>query len=160
MPTNISMSDRRSIARILDARCALALGVVDMTIDDLRDGQIEKLRNAAQAAMPPDTSEEGVMDLSEFVDVVIPFNECLVGLAENHLLLDMLRSLKVSAAFEQILAGFGDADMHAAWGEGRMRIVEALAARDRDRAAEAVRAYHIDVKERFFRRHSTTPHHA
>ena len=154
MVNSISASERRTIARILDARCALSLGVVEMVVDKVRDDQVTKLRLAAEAAMPATDSGRAIMELSEFVEAVIPFSETLVGLAENHLLLDMLRSLKISGAFERILPGVGDADMHAAWAEGRMRIVDAVASRDRTLASEAVRAYHFDVKERFFSRHA------
>lgn len=156
MRTTLSAAERRTIARILDARCALSLGVVDMVVHDLSDDQVARLREAANAAMP-ELSEDAdeLTDLTEVVDVVVAFNENLIGLAENHLLLDMLRSLKVSAAFEQILSGTGHRDMHAAWGEQRMRIVDALASRDRDGAAQAVRAYHADVKDRFFERYTT-----
>ncbi|MBY4108329.1 FCD domain-containing protein [Rhodococcus fascians] len=160
LASSISASERRTIARVLDARCALSLGVVELVVDEVRDDQVAKLRIAAEAAMPSSHSDRATMELSEFVDVVIPFSECLVGLAENHLLLDMLRSLKISAAFERILPGVGDADMHAAWAEGRMRIVDAVASRDRALASEAVRAYHSDVKERFFSRHAEASDHA
>lgn len=151
----LTASDERNIARILDARCALSLGVVDMVVHDLRDEQVAKLRAVAEAAVPDGSSNDAeVMDLSELTDVVVPFNEVLIGLAENHLLLDMLRSLKIPAAFRQVLPDVGAIDIHAAWSEGRLHIVECLEARDRDAAAEAVRAYHADIKSRFFERHS------
>jgi DNA-binding FadR family transcriptional regulator len=158
--TTLSAAERRTIARILDARCALSLGVVDMVVHDLRDDQVSRLRDAAEAALPerPADADE-LTDLTEVVDVVVAFNESLIGLAENHLLLDMLRSLKVSAAFEHILSGTGHSDMHAAWGEQRLRIVDAIAARDRDGAAQAVRAYHADVKQRFFERYAASTEH-
>ncbi|WP_229052516.1 FCD domain-containing protein [Aeromicrobium sp. Leaf350] len=154
MNTKLTASEERNLARILDARCALSLGVVDMVVPNLRDEQVAKLRTVAEAAVPSPATTDGVMDLSELTDTVVPFNEVLIGLAENHLLLDMLRSLKISAAFRQLLPDVGDVDLHAAWSEGRLRIVESLEARDRDAAAEAVRAYHADVKRRFFDRHS------
>lgn len=157
MTTTLTASEERNLARILDARCALSLGVVDMVVHELRDEQVAKLRAVAEAAVPSPATADGVMDLSELTDTVVPFNEVLIGLAENHLLLDMLRSLKISAAFRQVLPDVGAVDIHAAWSEGRLRIVEGLEARDRDAAAEAVRAYHADIKRRFFDRHSAHP---
>lgn len=155
MTTTLTPSEKRNLARILDARCALSLGVVFMVVHDLRDEQIARLRTVAEAAVPSATDAAAeVMDLSELTDAVVPFNEVLIGLAENHLLLDMLRSLKIPAAFRQVLPEVGAVDIHAAWSEGRLRIVSALESRDRDAAAEAVRAYHADIKRRFFDRHS------
>lgn len=159
MTTTLTSSEERNLARILDARCALSLGVVDMVVHHLRDEQVAKLRMVAEAAVPSAAAtNDEVMDLSELTDVVVPFNEVLIGLAENHLLLDMLRSLKIPAAFRRVLPDVGAVDIHAAWSEGRLRIVEGLEARDRDAAAEAVCAYHADIKRRFFDRHSAHPH--
>ncbi|WP_086709064.1 FCD domain-containing protein [Streptomyces antimycoticus] len=155
MSTTLTASDERNIARILDARCALSLGVVDMVVHDLRDEQVAKLRTVAEAAVPDESALDAeMMDLSELTDVVVAFHEVLIGLAENHLLLDMLRGLRIPAAFHQVLPDVGAVDIHAAWSEGRLRIVQCLEARDRDAAAEAVRDYHADIKRRFFERHA------
>lgn len=138
----------QTVAEVLDARCAITLGVVDMVLDGITDEQVEQVRQAAELARPGHFTQNPAED-QQSQRAVVDFHESVIRLANNRTILDLFRSVQSTPVVMRIASRVDWSDMHAKWSEDRFRLVESLAARDRAAVTHEIQRYSDEVKETF-----------
>lgn len=139
--------DERLIVTLLHARRILMMGITDCLVDELTDREIESVLEAAlQTRRPAGTNDVG-MENDASVRVFQNFNEVVVGLAGNSVLLDTYRRLSVPTVMGRILWQVEWSTLHDALSERAIEFAHGLTLRDRQRAIAAIRSFNDCVHE-------------
>ncbi|WP_226344342.1 benzoate 1,2-dioxygenase electron transfer component BenC [Agilicoccus flavus] len=133
---------------IFDARQALELGAVELTVGRLSTSQLAGYRLLADATLPY-VEGDAFTDAAAYTETNAAFHEYLFGLTGNEHLLQAYRALGVKGHMEQVLR-------NATWCHPRcatdhVEIVEAFAAGDRDVVRRLV-SEHADRSKETMRR--------
>jgi 4-nitrophenol 2-monooxygenase / 4-nitrocatechol 4-monooxygenase, reductase component len=144
---SITPVDETLIASMLRARRILMVGITDCLISDLTDAEIASVVRAAEATRrPPGASDVG-MENESSVSVFRTFNELIVTLAGSPTLLDTYRGLSVPTVMGRVLWRLDWSTLHDVLSERALEFADALAARDREAAAVAIRNFNDCVYE-------------
>lgn len=139
--------DEGLIRTLLHARRILMIGITHCLIDELTDDEIGSVVDAAEATRRPAGTSDVGMENDRSVTVFRTFNEVVVGLAGNTVLLDTYRRLSVPTVMGRVLWRLEWSTLHDSLSERALEFAGALAARDRDRAVAAIRSFNDCVHE-------------
>ncbi len=139
--------DEGLIRTLLHARRILMIGVTHCLIEELTDDEIGAVVDAAEATRRPAGTRDVGMENDRSVTVFRTFNEVVVGLAGNAVLLDTYRRLSVPTVMGRVLWRLDWSTLHDGLSEQALEFAGALAARDRDRATAAIREFNDRVHD-------------
>lgn len=97
MPVDVEASDEA-----LDARCAIEIGVVDLTIGRATTVELTELRRRLER-MTPFIAGDHFVDIASYLDANDAFHKYIVSLAHNQLLLAVYQRLSVKALIARAL---------------------------------------------------------
>jgi DNA-binding GntR family transcriptional regulator len=139
--------DESLIVTLLHARRILMRGITDCLVTQLTEAEIASVLEAAlETRRPAGTSDVG-MENDRSVRVFQTFNELVVGLAGNSVLLDTYRRLSVPTVMGRILWRVEWSTLHDALSECAIEFAHGLALRDRERAIAAIERFNDCVHE-------------
>ena len=122
----------------LEARMALELGALELAIRKLGDRDIERFRDLAETANSFIEGER-IIDAVKFTEANADFHEFLFRRADNAALLGAYQNLTVVAEMKKALPGAEWIDPNIA--AEHLELVDAVAAKDMDRARDLIRAH-------------------
>ncbi|HEX3753140.1 MAG TPA: flavin reductase [Streptosporangiaceae bacterium] len=128
----------QALDEALDARCAIEIGVVDLTISQVPAVKLAELRRRLDRMTPYITGNHFV-DVARYLEANDAFHECIVSLAENPSLLAVYQRLSVKALLARALRSAPDTSWRAI--ELQTAFTEAFASGQRERAKSALRDY-------------------
>lgn len=131
-----------------NARCAIELGVADMTVGHLSSEELAELRKRMEATVPLVASNHFV-DFDRYVATNTAFHEYLVSLAKSQSLLDAYRRLSIDGIMwrliGRILPNFNQASDELT--ADHRHIVEAFEKGDVEQARQAIIHHNEDSKQ-------------
>jgi len=139
--------DETLIVTLLHARRILMMGITDCLISELTDAEIESVLDAALATRRPAGTSDVGMENDHSVRVFQNFNEVVVGLAGNSVLLDTYQRLSVPTVMGRVLWRVDWSTLHDELSDHALEFARALAVRDRDGAIRAIRAFNDCVQD-------------
>ena len=122
----------------LDARLALELFAARSAAEKVTPEKLAHLRDLLAATLAP-VEAERFTDKSAYLDANRAFHEALVDLPGNDVISDMYRRLNVHQLVDRAILGLPSTEAGAST-EEHTEIVDAIAARDVERAQRAVEA--------------------
>jgi flavin reductase (DIM6/NTAB) family NADH-FMN oxidoreductase RutF len=140
--------DVRAARDAFDARCAIELGVVDLTVSRVSPGRLADLRARMEATLPW-VRDGRFVDFERYLEANRLFHEGLVGLADNDGLLLAYRQLSLDGVISRALGAERRTSDRVT--EDHRRLVEAYEAGDEQLAREIVIAHAELAKERVAR---------
>ncbi|HET6509066.1 MAG TPA: flavin reductase [Baekduia sp.] len=141
----ITPVDEHLLVTLLHARRTLLMGVTDALIDELTDEEIATVVEAAEATRRPKGTTDFGLENDRSAQIFRAFNEVIVGLSGNSVLLDEYRRLSVPTVMGRILWRMDWSTLHDRLSEHAIEFATALAARDRADAIRAIRAFNDSV---------------
>ena len=137
-----------SLAAVEDAlssRCAIELGVIDLTVGRLPDAELGRL-DAALRTWTPVSDASGLTWRDRHVNSM-GFHETMVSLAGSETLLGSYRRLAVSSALARTFSGYVLSKRDEAYGAEHRELVAAYATGNPDVAREIVLRHTQRIKE-------------
>jgi N-ethylmaleimide reductase len=128
-----------------DARCAIELGVAELTVGRVSREQLDGLRRRLEA-MRPFIRDDRFVDFPRYLAANSDYHEFLVGLAGNHALLDAYRVLSTKALMARSVGQREESSNKAI--EVQVRLTEAYETSNLATAKVAIREYAALAKER------------
>lgn len=122
----------------LRARCAIDLGVADLTVGRVSAEQLAELRRAMEATLPLVEGDRFVGNFAEYPKVNDHFHEVMVALAGSPHLVRAYRRLQIATIFRETHRPPRPGPAVAALNADHIEIVEAYEAGDVDRARRAL----------------------
>ena len=128
-----------------DARCAIELGVAEMTVGHLSEEDLSGLKHRLEA-MRPLIRENRFVDFERYLIANNDYHEYLVGLAKNETLLSAYRSLKIKGLMVRALGGTSKTSDRVI--EDHIQLTDAFAAGDFEMAKTAIKDHTALAKHR------------
>lgn len=133
VPVDVEASDEA-----LDARCAIEIGVVDMTIGRATPAELAELRRRLER-MTPYIAGDQFTDIASYLEANDAFHEYIVSLAHNQSLLAVYQRLSVKALIARALGSTPRTSSRAI--ELQAAFAEAYENGESEPAKKALRAY-------------------
>ena len=133
VPVDVQASDEA-----LDARCAIEVGVVDLTTGRATAAELAELRRRLER-MTPYIADDHFVDMVSYLEANDAFHEYIVSLAHNQSLLAVYQRLSVKALIARALGSTQRTSSRAI--ELQAAFTEAYANGQRERAKDALRDY-------------------
>jgi DNA-binding GntR family transcriptional regulator len=133
------------VADAIDSRCAIELGVVDLTVGRLGNAALDRLRRASRAWHP--VADDGTpLELERSVTLSMGFHETLVSLAGRDALIHAYRRLAVPGIIATAFGGYRLSAEDRSFEDEHDALIEAFVAGDAARARAVVLRHNEHVK--------------
>jgi flavin reductase (DIM6/NTAB) family NADH-FMN oxidoreductase RutF/DNA-binding GntR family transcriptional regulator len=130
--------DVRTSDETFDARLAVELGVIDLSLDQVTPGEIEELRRRFDA-MAALLVGDRFVDFHRYLDANYTFHEYLVSLAHNPLLTATFGKLSIKSVMTRSFGSTPESSQRFI--EVQRELLDAIASRDAAAAGAAARRY-------------------
>lgn len=135
----------RTIDEAFDARCAIELGVAEMTVGRVSEDDLAELHERLEI-MKPLIAEDRFVDFGRYLEANNDYHECLVGLAKNDALLSAYKNLGMKTLMARAL-GVSERSSNRVIAD-HVRLTEAYERGDLEGATDAIRDHAELAKQR------------
>ena len=142
---SITPIDARATDEALDARCAIELGVAELTVGRVPREKLDGLRQRLEV-MRPLIQENRFVDFERYLEANTDYHEYLIGLAKNKALLNAYRVLSMKSLIARALGHSKESNDKVI--EDHVHLTEAYERGELPAAKTAIREYHALAKER------------
>jgi flavin reductase (DIM6/NTAB) family NADH-FMN oxidoreductase RutF/DNA-binding FadR family transcriptional regulator len=133
------------VSDAIDSRCAIELGVVDLTVGRIGDADIRRLRRASLAWHP--VADDGTpLELDRSVTLSMDFHETLVSLAGRDALIQAYRRLAVPGILAAAFSGYKLSAEDRSFEHEHDELIAACAVGDAAEARDVVLRHNEHVK--------------